>query len=255
MGELGTMGKTGGLTGGTLKYIAIVAMAIDHAALFLPNYYEMPALILHMIGRITAPIIYYFIAEGYHYTRNKNRYTLRLAVFAVISYVPFSLYVGNTLNLNWYNLNMMYTLTIAVLSLRALHEINNIALKVATIAACFVLTMTSDGGSTVVLYVMLFSIFRGNFKYQAWAYTAVAIVPVLTNVSHIVEGLLIGVPFADMQFYVVQAVFSAAVFLPLLLLRQYNGQRGRAGKWFFYIFYPAHLLVLGVVKVLIDMKI
>jgi hypothetical protein len=67
-----------------IKYIAIIAMLIDHIAWKLPLAKPF-AVILHIIGRIAMPIFCYQIAEGFHYTRNKKIYAERLFIFAVIS--------------------------------------------------------------------------------------------------------------------------------------------------------------------------
>lgn len=103
-----------GLDSNMLKLIAIAAMTADHIAwLLFPGYPTDPLpIILHIIGRLTCPIMCFFIAEGYHYTRNIKKYTARLFVFAVIShfayifasndfadwhsFIPF--YYGNILN-------------------------------------------------------------------------------------------------------------------------------------------------------------
>ena len=79
------------LDSNSVKVIAIVAMTIDHVAWMLfPGYPSswLP-IVLHMIGRITCPIMCYFIAEGYHYTKNINKYTQRLFVFAFISHFAY----------------------------------------------------------------------------------------------------------------------------------------------------------------------
>ena len=69
-----------GLNSNALKMIAIIAMTIDHIAwLVFPDYpHEVLPVILHIIGRLTCPIMCYFIAEGYHYTKNIRKYTCRL---------------------------------------------------------------------------------------------------------------------------------------------------------------------------------
>lgn len=74
-----------------IKVIAIIAMTIDHIAWMLfPGYpNEILPIVLHIIGRITCPIMCYFIAEGYHYTKNVNKYTLRLFLFAFVSHFAY----------------------------------------------------------------------------------------------------------------------------------------------------------------------
>ena len=74
-----------------LKLIAILAMTADHLAwLLFPGYSTVPiALFLHVIGRLTCPIMCYFIAEGYHYTRSVRRYAARLFIFAFISHFSY----------------------------------------------------------------------------------------------------------------------------------------------------------------------
>ena len=83
------------LSSNAIKLIAIAAMTVDHIAwAVFPGYpKEFLPLLMHIIGRITCPIMCYCIAEGYHYTRNIRKYTARLFVFALIShfcYIYFS---------------------------------------------------------------------------------------------------------------------------------------------------------------------
>ena len=79
------------LNSNAIKIIAIVAMTIDHVAwLVFPGYDNgIVPVILHIIGRLTCPIMCYFIAEGFHYTKNINKYTLRLFAFAFISHFAY----------------------------------------------------------------------------------------------------------------------------------------------------------------------
>lgn len=84
-----------GLDSNAVKLIAIAAMTIDHIAWALwPGYpHELLPLLMHLIGRVTCPVMCFFIAEGYHYTRDVNKYTLRLFAFALVShfcYIFFS---------------------------------------------------------------------------------------------------------------------------------------------------------------------
>ena len=71
-----------------LKLIAIIAMTIDHATdLIYPGFPAEPLpFALHFIGRLTAPIMWFFVCEGYHYTKNVKKYMLRLGIFAIISH-------------------------------------------------------------------------------------------------------------------------------------------------------------------------
>ena len=77
--------------------IAIIAMTIDHIAwLVFPGYSrDTIPIVMHIIGRITCPIMCYFIAEGYHYTKDITKYTRRLFVFAFISHFAYVFFSDN----------------------------------------------------------------------------------------------------------------------------------------------------------------
>ncbi len=83
-----------------LKFIAIIAMTIDHATDLLYPGFPMEAipLALHFIGRLTAPIMWFFVCEGYHYTRDVKKYMLRMGIFAIISHFAYCFGFGISLN-------------------------------------------------------------------------------------------------------------------------------------------------------------
>ena len=88
--------KKRGLNSNQLKFLAIIAMTIDHLVCVIwPGYpKDWWILGLHIIGRLTAPIMWFMICEGYHYTRNLKKYITRLFVFAVISHFAYNFAFG-----------------------------------------------------------------------------------------------------------------------------------------------------------------
>ena len=84
---------TKGLSANSLKVIAIIAMTIDHLAWVGIETYEQAEtplqILLHIIGRLTAPMMIFFVAEGYHHTHNIRRYLQRLLMLAVASHFAF----------------------------------------------------------------------------------------------------------------------------------------------------------------------
>ena len=100
-----------GLNSNMLKVIAIIAMTIDHLAWMGIETYaqaETPVqILLHIIGRLTAPIMLYFVAEGYHYTHDFNKYLRRMAMLAAVSHFAFCYF-----NMSGFNpLNNLYVLS------------------------------------------------------------------------------------------------------------------------------------------------
>lgn len=155
------------LNANAVKLIAIIAMTIDHIAwAAFPGYpTDAVPVIMHIIGRITCPIMCYFIAEGYHYTKNINKYTGRLFLFAFIShfayvyasdsyvdfksFIPF--YYGDFLN----QTSVMWSLAIGLVMLRVANskKIKSI-LKVLVIIALCILSFPSDWSCIAALCIL-----------------------------------------------------------------------------------------------------
>ena len=108
-----------GPSGNALKVIAIVAMTIDHLAWVGIETYEQAEtptqICLHTIGRLTAPMMIFFVAEGYHHTRNFRHYLRRLLILAVVSHFAFCysqnrFWILSTLVSLWQPLSTMSTM-------------------------------------------------------------------------------------------------------------------------------------------------
>lgn len=235
------MERSRGLDGGALKCIAAALMLTDHVgAILLP---EVP--VLRCVGRLAFPIFAFFIAEGYTHTRNFGRYFRRLAIFAVVSEIPFNLENGAVFDLT--RQNVLFTFCLALLTLRGLEALGRergfgrwagCGLMMAAGFAAGELLRTDYGGWGVVTVALLYLCRDGKYA-KLWLLLAMAAVNGLGMGS-----LAMPVFGGEMPIQ----IFAVAA-LPVIWL--YNGQAGPKGlRRAFYVFYPAHLLVLEGIRTL-----
>lgn len=245
-----------------LKLLAVVCMLVDHAGVIFPLmegvagadslWYYLP----RYVGRLAFPIFVFFAAEGCRKTRSLPRYTLRLGIMAAVSQVPFSL-AFHTLGGS-----MMLTLFLgvaAVLCTQRLQEKEfgpGVCLAPVLGACAAALLTGSDYGAAGVL--LLFALYlcgenrRRQLRCLLMGLALIYLVyfplisllsqPILTSAR--LEALL--------QFTLPQhVIYFLCAAASVLLLSAYSGARGRGFKWFFYWFYPLHLLALWGLSVLI----
>ncbi len=235
-----------GLNAYQIKIIAMVAMFLDHFAhivILLPISQNAALSIvtaMNVIGRITMPIMCFFIAQGYYHTSNLKKYFLRLFVFAIISQVPYYLFDVQNIHTNlWdfikynvFHLNAIYTLFMGLLALTIAKSNINIILRAVGVVVSVYATYYSDWRLYGVIWVLIFGVFYGSFAKQMSAFLIVAII--------------------RCYLYHANNVYSFALqlctLLAIPLLYLYNGERGKKSKYGFYIFYPLHLLILGIIR-------
>ncbi len=240
--------KNFGLSGNALKIIAIIAMTIDHVAWMGIETYtqaETPKqIILHIIGRLTAPIMFYFVAEGYHYTHNFKKYLIRMAILAFVSHFAFCFF-----NQSGFNplTNLLFNATsvawplmwgLILLKVWDIDNMNTVLKVVITLAAC-VLTCTSDWSCAAPLAILLIGRNYGNFKKQMICLMAVT--------------FMYAVAFYVFNNHTYGFVHLAC-WLTVPLLALYNGQRGKL-RWlgkFFYWYYPVHMTLIGLILKLVN---
>lgn len=222
-----------------IKYIAMFTMFLNHfAEIFLEGggiFQE----VLTDIGYFTAITMCYFLAEGYEYTRSKKKYGIRLFVFACISEFPFCFAFGYSA------LNMLFTLFFCFLILVAREKINNIVLRIFVIFLLIMVTINCDWPLMAAIFTVLFAKYKNDQKKLAVSYGIAYLIFVIINLT---KYEMLPLP---------SAIFHSALggigllISGLVILFLYNGKRAEYGrkfsKWFFYIFYPAHLLILGLI--------
>ena len=234
------------LNSNQLKLIAIIAMTVDHLTwTFFPGTQALwYVAALHIIGRLTAPIMWFFIAEGCHYTHNMGRYLARLFVFALISHFAYDFAFGiplRPLSGGLFNrTSVMWSLAwaAALIALWRRQDVPQWLKTCALVVICFI-SFPSDWSTIAVMCPFFLYAHRGDFPRQARD------IFLWTLVYAAVYFL-----FLDKLYGVLQ-LFTC---LSLPLLARYNGQRGRwtGMKWLFYIYYPAHLFLIGLLRVAVQ---
>lgn len=243
------------INGSVLKWIGIFTMFIDHVGLVLvwkiflltldPTWSDLYH-IFRDIGRIAFPIFCFLLVEGFEHTRDRKKYLGRMCLFALISEIPFDLAIRG----KWFTFeksSVMLTFVLGLLLLSILHwllepikgkGVNPIAFLRALLAlAAIGITMKLAGllhvdyGAVGILSILLFYLYRNN---RFWA-------------------ALLGCGALLLSFSSTKELQIKYVELPALLailpIMFYDGTRGRQNKYFFYVFYPVHLLLLGLLAV------
>ena len=221
------------LDGTSLKLIAMISMVFDHVGdMFFPG-----ALWMRMIGRLAMPLFSFCIAEGYAHTKNKQRYLLRMGVFALVSEIPFDLAFTGRVGLE--HQNIMLTFFLAILALRLFDRIRG---ERTGEKGSYSVWRTALGTLAVLAMAVLALLVKAD--YTIFAVIAVFLFYVLKDCRPIVRDG-VGVGFLALTRTVGYYCTTGLSLVPLLL---YNGKRGRGLKWLFYFFYPGHLLLLALLK-------
>lgn len=226
-----------GITGNSLKCIACLTMLIDHiGAVILSGDVSSGIYILsRLVGRIAFPIFCFLLIEGFRHTSDINRYIGRMLLFAFISEIPFDLAVNGCL-IEWGTQNIYFTLTLGLITLAALDSIR----KRWSSAPRILISLAVISASA------LFNGFVLKGDYGAWGIVAIALMFFTCEKNNLI-GYIIGcLILAAME----STEMFAIIALPLIAL--YNGERGgeRGSKYLFYAFYPAHLLILELIKLM-----
>lgn len=222
---------TRGLDATQLKIIAIICMVIDHGTwTFLPQgAYPVSSSILHLVGRLTFPILCFFIAEGYRKSSNVPKYILRLFILGAISAVPFYMLFASVCG---FLLTTIFTLFFGLCSLYLAGKTKNKILKGIIVVFFMAISIISDGGVSGVLLIYMFGTIENRKKSLIYGLVAM-------NGLDLIMTVLLG---QKIDSELILSIIGTFITYPLLI--QYNGQRGRSIKYFFYIFYPFHIIAL-----------
>jgi len=238
------------LSAAALKMIAIITMLIDHVTAVIvgdgmlgyrklftaftkSNYQFVYDLYWtgRAIGRIAYPIFAFFIVEGFLHTKSKLKYAIRLFVFALISEIPFDMaFNGGSLEIT--SQNVYFNLLIGLLAIWAIDELmktkwNTIlkyALAIVIVATCSFVAeavLACDYGYIGIFAIVLMYLFKK-----------------LGNVVAFGSGVIVLSIFNP---------FEAYALIDVLFIKLYDGTRGKQNKYLFYLFYPVHLFILGLI--------
>lgn len=244
--------KGKGITSTGLKLIAVTLMLIDHIgasivertmAAYAGGTTALPAwatfsytglaaldIILRLVGRLAFPIFCFCLAEGFYYTRSRKKYLTGLIIFAFVSEIPFdfALYNGE---IGLTSQNVFFTLAIGLGSIWAIEAlksriVNRVASALVSVIAvvafaAFAELINTDYGAIGVLVINV--IYDTRLKGRK---TSMALCDLILTIANPLE---------------------ISAFANVAIVHFYNGKRGKGMKYFFYVFYPAHLLILGII--------
>lgn len=229
-----------------LKWLAIIAMTVDHIAYLFLDQNSLLYYFMRMFGRLTAPIMVFLLTEGYRYTRNRKKYLARLFMFAGISQPVYFLFLYGRMPdsaaeffLHW---NVMFTLGLGFL-----------------VMMLFDSTRIQTLPSLILLDVLIALAHFGDWSYLIPAWTIIffcyykrdtkKMIVLFTLASVTLQTLVYLKEFDSFALF----SFQYGTLFSLIPISMYNGQRGNIchnnlNRWFFYVYYPAHIVVLLVIQ-------
>ena len=213
----------GKLSGSTLKIIALLTMLTDHIAAFLIDAHRYPEVynVMRQIGRVSFPIFCFMIIEGYFHTSDIKKYMMRLAVFGIISEVPFDLAISGLYENTSEYQNVFFTLLLGLIVVWVIdNNRNNVIIQCFAIWLGCVLAVVlgTDYNCFGVIQIVMFYYFRNMRLYRI--------------AGIILLNMFMGQPMGA---------------LSLLFTENYNGKKGINLKYIVYAFYPLHLSIICLI--------
>lgn len=176
------------------------------------------AAVFQLLGGLSIPVFAFLLVEGFLHTNDYKAYLIRMAVFALVSEIPFDLAMSGRL-VDWSGQNMLFTLTIGLVMLYGLRLFaagRGVKLLIVLAAVLWSALTRTQFGLCMILLVAVFYLLRDH-KAKLWLSGAISLMYVTGPISNFV-------------------------------LARYDHQLGKhPPKYLFYLLYPAHLLILGLI--------
>ena len=212
-----------GLSGSTLKIIAVLSMIVDHwCYLFAEQGTEGYEIGRMWIGRVAFPIFCFLLVEGFQKTGNRKKYGQRLLMFAILSEIPFDLFrYGQVFSME--GCNIFVTLFLGFLLMAATEHVTRQEMSEIRKAFCRLLALLLAVGAAYLIHS----------DYSFYGVISIYILYMFRYQKR--QQLMMGA---------LSFLYEPTALVAFVPIAFYNGRRGLKIKYFFYLFYPIHLLVL-----------
>ena len=208
---------------------------------------------LTCIGRLTFPIYAFMIVEGYFHTKNLKKYVLRLLLFAVISEIPFNLAMGSSSFFPIHQ-NVIWSFLISIGFIHWNEKVKEkqlwkrILVGLATICIGYLVGIITfvDYYNAGIFMVLVFYFFRGK---KWWCYLGQFICLWYINFE-MLGGLSYEIDIFGQTHFIARQGLALLALIPIWLYKGKQGYHSKPLQYFYYVFYPLHLLILGLLKFL-----
>ena len=209
---------------------------------------------LTCIGRISFPIFAFLIVEGYFHTGNLKKYVCRILLFAILSEIPFNLAMGS----RWFYPIHQNVLWSFLISLGLIHWNEKartagkmwmrILIGCVTVLLGYIVGLVTmvDFYHAGIMTVLVFYFFR---QRKWWSYAGQAICLWYIN-TEMLGGFSYELQLFGQTYFLVRQSFALLALIPIWLYRGKQGYHSKTLQMVYYMFYPLHLLILGVIKIL-----
>jgi len=243
-----------------IKYIIIFFMFTGHLLAWLnigdtppDGYYADCPLwqrIFIELSLITPPVMFFFVADGFKYTRSRKKYALRLFIFGCITQIPYYLLWFKLYG--WWQTNVMFGLLFGLLTLCAWESRFKLWQRIGLVILCCLgsAAIMTEWFIFAPLVILGLHIFREKPKARAiWYFSIWAVYLGVSTVPSLITD------FAPIKLEVTLVHIFDFIAAYLLMTVFYNGKKGHFptfSKWFFYIFYPAHILLAVILRMIMN---
>ena len=245
------------VTSHTLKWVAVVAMVIDHVGVVSYDWlgWSKPYLFLRFVGRTAFPLFAFLLTEGFRHTRNRWAYLRNLLIFAVVSEIPYDLF--HDWSARYASQNVFWALALGLLGMMCAEALvregdkRRVPRPVTLLCALIPMAAAVYAGEVIKADyhywgVLLILIVYSGEVVAAFLIRGVTSPQTARNIGAAVAVVVWMILYDAVHRWRIEIYGLPAAFLILL----YNGERGqyRLPKWFFYGFYPAHFLILHALR-------
>ena len=241
------------LTSNMLRGLACLFMLTDHLwATLIPGNMWM-----NYVGRLTFPIFAFQLTEGYRHTSDFRKYALRLLTFGLIAEIPFNLMISGSPVFPFHQ-NVMFTLLLGLLSIRAIDAareniqsrgpLKSTLKQLLLLSGCLLAATIGfvDYGFWGVVTVIAFHLLRDFRGSRLLLLAAMVYINCMA-----LKGMFIPLELFGRTVEFATQGFAVLALLPIWLYNKRKGRTSKALQYGFYAFYPVHMLVLALLRILI----